>query len=245
MLYRTVALAITAFWLVMMTLLVRLETHPDATDILDVPVSYVARIIFKYNQRSLLIVTEGEERVGSIYIRPSITGRDGRMLEFSGAMPVPLPTGGRDRVNFSGTMEMDAALRLLDFHIELNLPGPRYRLEVKGNLPRKILACDLSQGGQAITSLRLPMDAASLGPALMQGLGLDPRLLPIAPGALPAPSLTARETEITVQGAQLEVYQVTLLDGSATVADIYVTQLGQVILAKTGFGYTLAAEGYQ
>jgi hypothetical protein len=239
MLYRAAILAIIAFWLVMMGLLVRLETHPDETDILDVPVSYVIRIMFKHGQQSLLTVSNGTKDIGTVAFRPLTTGSDGRTLDFSGTLSVP------QRFNFSGTMNMDAALRMRDFHLDASVRQPPYHLNATGNAALDRLTCEVRLGSELKVSRTLPMDAAALGPALAQDFGLDPHLLPITPGSISAPAVTAREAQIALHGEQLEVYQITITEGTLPVIDFYVTQLGQIVMAKTNFGYTLSSEDWQ
>ena len=203
----------------MMAMLVRLETQPDATDILDVPVSYIARIMFQHGQQSFLTVREEGKPIGTISLRPAIETSGERSLHFSGALAMELPLMTRQRFNFNGTMDMDRSLRLLDFRADLTVPAPHYHLSVSGNLARKTLTCEVSQGNQQIASQTLPLDAAVLGPALLQNLGLDPSsLLMISPANIAAPSITARETQITLHGEQLDVYQVTIREGTATMA---------------------------
>ena len=248
MLYRLAMIGIVAFWMVMMGMLVRLETHPETTDILEVPVSYVTRIMFKHGEHSLLTVREEGKSVGAVSLRPSITGPDGRSLDFSGAVSIELPLGGRQRFNFNGNMDMDRELRVLDFHVDLAVPDQHFHLNAQGDTARKILTYQVSQGGRQSAPQTLPLDAAAFGPALLQALGQEanaPLALPISPGAIAPPTVTARETQITLHGEQLQVYQVTIREGTALAADFYVTQLGQVVLAKTNFGYSLSAEDYQ
>src|SRR5271169_3259170 len=112
MLYRLATVGIAVFWLVMMGLLVRLETHPGQTDILDVPVSYVTRIMFKHGQQSILTVREEEKSVGTVAVRPLVTGSDARSLDFSGTLSLQFPLGAQDRVNFNGVLDLDKALGL-------------------------------------------------------------------------------------------------------------------------------------
>ena len=248
MLYRFAMIGIVAFWMVMMGMLVRLETHPERTDILDVPVSYVARIMFKHGQQSVLAVREEEKPIGSVEFRPLITGSGGRSFDFSGTLSVQWPPGWppRQRFNFQGAVDMDSALRMLGFHLEVTSQQQHCHVSLKGDVARKTLAFEVRQGDRLTMSQILPMDAASVGSALLQQMGLDAATLPdIAAGGVSPPTLAARETQITMHGEQLEVYQVTVLEGTAAVADIYVTQLGQIVLAKTSFGYRLSAEDYE
>ena len=246
MLYRLATIGIVAFWIVMMGMLVRLETHPEATDILDVPVSYVMRMMFKHGQQSILTVREENKTIGSVAFRPSISASGRRSLDFSGTLSVQWPAAPRQRFNFQGAVDMDGAMRVLEFHLEASFQELHCRVNVKGDVPRKTLVFEMRQGGRLTVSQTLPMDAAALGAALLQHLGLDATALPvIAAGSVSPPTFTAHETRITLHGEQLEVYQVTLLEGAASVADIYVTQLGQIVLAKSGFGYSLSSEDYE
>jgi hypothetical protein len=112
-----------------------------------------------------------------------------------------------------------------------------------GDTARNRLTFEAGLDGQRGALQTLPMDSG-LGPALAQHMGLDPGVLPISPANVSAPTLKAREARIALHGEQLEVYQVTVTEGTAPMIDFYVTQLGQVILAKTNFGYSLTSEGW-
>jgi len=245
MLYRAATVAIVAFWLVMMALLVRLETHPDATDILDVPVSYVMRLIFKHGQQSLLAVRQEGTPIGTISLRPSITGTSGRLLECSGALSVQLPLASRQRFNFNTAIDMDPTLRVRDFKVDVTIPGPRLRLTAQGDTARNVFSYAVRQADRVTASQVLPMDAARLGPALLQNLGLPASALPVISSGISQPAVTARETRLTMHGEQLQVYEVTVTEAAAQVLDFYVTQLGQIVMATTNFGCTFSAEDYQ
>jgi hypothetical protein len=244
MLYRFATIGIIAFWMVMMALLVRLETHPDSTGIMDVPVSYVARIMFKHGQQSLLTVREQDKAIGTVTLRASTTGSNARVLDFSGSLSMQLAIAGAQRFNFHGIMDMDGALRMLDFQVDLNMQQPHYQVTVKGDVGRKTLSCEVHDGTHLITAQMLPMDASALGPALLQSMGLPANAMPISTGGIAPPSVTARETQIKLHGEQVQVYEVMVTEGAAPVAEFYVTQLGQVVLARTNLGYTGSMEDY-
>jgi hypothetical protein len=250
MLYRAAMIGIIAFWLVMMGLLVRLETHPEATNIMDVPVSYVIRLIFKQHQQSILTVSNETKAIGTIFLRPLITGSDTHTLNFSGALPLQLPMLGAQRFNFSGAVDMSETLRVRDFRVDITTRPQVYHLGVQGDAARNTLAYEWSRGDQHATPQTLPVDAAALFRALAQTLGVDLRDLPIDPAvitapAIAAPAITARETQIALRGELLEVYEVTVNEGAAPMLDFYVTELGQIVVVKTNFGYSLAAEDWQ
>jgi hypothetical protein len=241
MLYRAAMIGIAAFWLVMMGLLVRLETHPEATDILEVPVSYVMRLMFKHGERSILTVHDGTHSAGTVALQPLTTGSDGRSLAFSGSIAIPPQQG----INFNGATDMDAALRVRAFHVDLSLRQPHCHVSITGDSARNTLRYEVREGTQLTAAQTLPMDAGGMGAALAQNLGLDPHSLPITPASIAPPVVTARETQVVVRGEQLEVYQVTVMEGGAPVIDFYVTQLGQIVQARTNFGYSLDAEDWQ
>jgi len=245
MLYRITTIGIVAFWLVMMGLLIRLETHPDDTSILDVPVSYVMRIMFKHGQQSILTVSDDTGPIGTAALRPSVTGSDGRSLDFSSTLSLQLPISGHQRLNVNGSVDMNAALRVRGFHVDLAIHRPLCRLSATGDMATNSLAYQLFQGYRPIISGTLPMDSAALGPLLSQSIGLDPNALPVSPGNISPPITTARETELSLHGEQMQVYEVSIREGTSASIDFYVTQLGQIVLAKTNLGYTLSTEDIQ
>jgi hypothetical protein len=242
MLYRCATIGIIAFWLVMMGMLVRLETHPEATDILDVPVSYVARIMFKNGQRSLLNVRQENNQIGSFSLHPSITGSSSRALDFSGTLALQLPVGAAQRLNFHGVLDMDIAMRIVDFHLEVNMQEPHYHITADGDVARKTVTFEIRERNHVIASQTLPLDAAALGPALSQNFGIPGNALTPGPGGIAPPAVTAREAQITMHSEQLQVYEVSVGEVTNPLVRFYVTQLGQVVLAKTNFGFTLSAE---
>ncbi|MGA3171674.1 MAG: hypothetical protein ABSE62_11755 [Chthoniobacteraceae bacterium] len=245
MLYRITTIGIVAFWLVMMGLLVRLETHPEETGILDVPVPYVMRIIFKNGQRSVLSVSDDTGQIGTAALHPSVTGSDGRSLDFSGTLSLRMPISGQQRLNASGAVDMNAALQVRGFHVDLAILQPPCRLSATGNMAANSLAYRAFQGKRLVASGTLPMDPAALSQVLSQSIGLGPNALPISQGSISLPTATAREAEISLHGEQLQVYEVTIHEGASTALDFYVTQLGQIVLAKTNLGYTFSNDDLQ
>lgn len=244
MLYRATMIGIIAFWMVMMGLLVRLETHPDATDILEVPVSYVMRIIFKHGQQSLLAVRDETKPIGTLSLRPSTSASGQRTLDFSGSLSLQLPLSTRQRYSFNGGINMDGTLQVRSYHVQLT-QEPRFQFNVKADAATNRIAYEVRQGDLVTASQSLPMDEKSLGPLLLQALGLPATALPISTGSIAPPVFAARETQVSLQGEQLQVYEVTATEGTAPLLDFYVTQLGQVVMAKTNFGYSLTSEDYQ
>jgi hypothetical protein len=232
-------IGIIAFWLVMMGMLVRIETHPETTDILDVPVSFVMRLIFRHGQTSFLNVLDGQRRVGMFFLRPAMTGTDTRTLNFSGDLTLPMPGAPWQRVNFGGAIDMDAALKVRDFRADLSARQPPAHLHLKGDGAQNTLVIEAQVAGQTMVSRTVPLDG--LVPLLSQSLG-KAGMPAISDADMPSPTVTAREAQISLRGEQLEVYDVTMAEGSVAKIDFYVTQLGQIVSATTSFGYSLTAE---
>jgi hypothetical protein len=245
MLYRAVTVGIVAFWLVMMALLVRLETHPESSDILDLPVSYVMRILFRHNQQSLLTVTQGITSIGSVSLHPTITGPTSRTLNFSGTLALGTGSLQPQRLNFAGGIDMDSALAVRGFHLGINTHMPQYHLSMSGDMQRQSLTYSLSIGTQIVASQTLPMNAGAVASALSQYLGMSAQNFHFDTTGMPAPTVTARETNVTLDGEQLQVYEVTLSEGDTPAIVFDVTELGQIVMAKTSFGLSLAAEDWQ
>jgi len=241
MFYRALMVGIVCFWLAMMVQLVRLETHPEQTDILNVPVPYVAGVMFRYGQLSLLNIRDGSRPVGSMEIRPSTTGTGGRALYLSGSLELP----GQEPFNFEGDLKMDTASRLQAFRTELTVRKQNFHIVLSGDMARKTLLYQTLYGDQVASSQSLPMEAAALERALAQNVGLDSRMIPLDIGGMAPPDITARETQITLRSGELQVYEITVTEAGTQMLDVYMTQLGQVVLANTSFGYTLAAEDWE
>lgn len=90
-----------------------------------------------------------------------------------------------------------------------------------------------------------PSAAGSMSP----GPGGSVIGLPLAGGSLPSltgvwvpPTVTARKCRLRVRDETIEAYQLTVRQGDARLAEIFVSQLGQVLVARTTHGYRLAAD---
>jgi hypothetical protein len=241
MFYRALTLSIVAFWAVMMVQLVRIETHPETTDILNVPVSFVIGVMFRYAPLSLLNIRDGSKQIGSLEIRPSTTVPNGRTLNISGSLQLP----GQDPFNFDGAMKMDTTSRLQSFRLAVANRRQNYHVLITGDMAQRALHYETRMGDQLIASESLPMEPAALERTLAQDLGLDPRMIAMEAGGIAAPDITARETQLTLRSGELQVYEVIVTEGGAPLLDLYMTQLGQIVLAKTSFGYTLGAEDWE
>ena len=206
------------------------------------------RIMFKNAQPSALALRDENDRpIGTVSLRPHITPENLRVLEFSANFAVQLPTTPRQRLNLSGTMAMDKALQVQDFSAQMVMEQPPIRLTVQGDVARRILNYQLYEGGRLTTHQALPLEISAIVPAVLQGFGVpfDASALPMVQGNLASPGLSSKETSIAFHGEQLDVFQISLHEGDTGLADIYVSQLGQVIMAHSNFGYSLTSQDFR
>lgn len=244
MLARISAAIIIAFWLVMTALLIRLEVHPESSRVLDVPVSHVVKMMLERGQQSLLTIMENGAPAGTLTLRP-VQSAEGGAFDFGGSMSLRLPMGTAQRVSWSGAVELDPALNTRGVHIDLALRSPAYRLMLDRRTAEQTITYEVRDATATLARGALPLDSGQAAAALA-GLGVDltgVMALRKSLGGDAAPIFTAKQAKLPVRSENIEVYQITMRQGGATMADIFISQLGQVLLVKTVFGYTLSAEG--
>src|SRR5207248_8554713 len=72
--------------------------------------------------------------------------------------------------------------------------------------------------------------------------GIDPAALHALRQNITSVSMTARRTEFKVRAEKTSAFLVSVNYGTTTLAEIYVNELGQILLAKMAGGYTFSAE---
>ena len=56
------------------------------------------------------------------------------------------------------------------------------------------------------------------------------------------PTITAKRSYVKIRNEKIETYQVAIRQGETPLAEIYVSQLGQILFVHTSFGYNLGSE---
>lgn len=241
---RAAAVLIVAFWLVMTGLLIRLEISPDQSDMLSVPPSHVFKLMFTHEQVSELRIMDRSLPVGSLRLIPKNSADpDGRTLDFSGSLFVRLPDSAKkQRIAWNGILSVDRAFDTRRLQLTLTLREPACRLFIDLDPATKQVRYEIRQGDMPLKNATVSDDEKGVAALLRDELGIDPGALENIRGSVSKPVLTAKQTELKVRSEKIVAYLLTLRQGETTVLEIYVSQLGQILLAKTLPGYTLSAE---
>ena len=237
MFYRAFIILTVAFWLTMTGLLIRLEIAPEKSTVLDVPVSHVVALMFAHGQPSVLGITQNGHTIGSVVFRPHADA-DERSVAFSGSLMLELPFVVKQRISWNGALDMDRTMKMRSAQFELNLTEPATRILLRIAEPARTLHNDIERGPGMTFSADIPLDAAGLG-ALASQLDFDPN--GVLAMTKEAPQITARQTDRAFRGEKISVFQISIRQGEAPLAEIYLSQLGQVLEATTTFGYTFTS----
>ena len=248
MLHRIFTGVIVCFWLVMTSQLIRLQVNPDRSDLLVVPPSHVFKLMFTHEQTSELDIVENGSPIGNISLNPKTDpALDKRSLDFSGSLLFHLPnTPKAQRVSWNGTWETDNSYKTSNLHLTLNLlpvvpHDPTFHLHLDFDPASEQVEYEYKEGDQSVRKSTVTANIKGAISLLRDEFGVDPSFLQNMPRNIEIPTLTAKQTAITVHAEKTVVYLLTVKQGEIVVAEIYVSQLGQILAAKTIFGYTFRA----
>ena len=236
---------IVCFWLVMTSMLIRLEINPDKSDLLAVPPSHVLKLMFTHGQTSELDILEHGTPVGNLALHPKVDPDSGqRSLGFSGNFLMHASGGSKkQRITWDGTLEMDRLFNTTDFDLSVTFREPAYRVHLKFDPPTKKVDYEVKEGGgHTVRNSSLTLDEAGAASLLRDEFGVDPASVQNLRNNFAAPVFSAKQTELQVRKEKVIAYLLTIKQGEITVGEIYVSQLGQILTAKTIFGYSFNAE---
>ena len=225
-------------------LLIRLEINPDQSDLLSLPKAHVFKMMFMHQQISDLTITQNGKPVGNLMLHPTIdSALNQRSLTFSGGFSF-LPPGSqkKQRLSWDGTVVMDHTFKTLSLNLKASLQDPPYRIHLQIDPVDNRADYDLFLDAHPLKHSSIPLTQEGVSSLLRDELGIDPSILQNIPVSVGAPSLTAKQTELKVGKENVAAYLLTFKQGETTMAEIYVSQLGQVLTAKTLIGYDLTTE---
>jgi hypothetical protein len=247
MLYRTIAALIVIFWVTMTALLIRSELSPADARLREVPVSHVVKLIFAHEQPSELSIFNDKLRLGQMRVHPAVRALDGaRVVDFSGNLHILLPGATRQRVTWDGTLELTRTLDMQSVRFALTFrEEDAYRFELVVRPPEKVFRYSWNIGGGLPDEREFTLDEAGMRAALAE-LEVDPTLLGTmrtTRNSAP-PEFTARISSLKLHGEKVDTYLVAIRMNGQTLIEMHISQLGQVLTAKSLIGYTLAPDDF-
>ncbi len=251
MLYRICAAFIVVFWLVMTGLLVRQQIGEGGKALREVPVAHVVKLLLMHEQPSDLNIFSEKRRLGHLRIHPRMSKEgNSRVIEFSGNLLTNLPGTERQRMVWEGEWGLEKTLATRHFSVSLTLRDPArgdaaaYRTQITitpSAIPAEnVLRFTLHSGPRQLDARTFSLDEKGLQAALQEIL--DPALLQMVQGqsrTMSPPVIKALQSTMLIHGERLDTYLVSIEQSGQTLLEADVSQLGQVLRAKTLIGYKL------
>ena len=244
MINRGAAILVVAFWLVMSVLLIRLEVNPDKSGVLAMPPAHIFKLMFTHEQISDLRITDHAQPIGTLRLIPkSSADRTEHMLDFTGNVFVHLPDNPKkQRIAWSGILTLDRSFETRRFQLTVTLHEPGYSLSLDLDPVARQAAYEVKQGGRFLKKSTVTTDEKGLAALLRDELGIDATALENVHANVGKPTLSAKQTELKLRKEKTIAYLLTVQQGETPVVETYVSQLGQILVVKTLFGYNLSAE---
>ncbi len=244
MLTRILSVAIVVFWLTMTGLLVRTELHPGGSRLSAVPVGHVLKLLFLHEQSSDLNILSDGQRLGYLRLRPKVEKEtQARVFEFIGNLQIRLPQMPKQRFSWDGALTMNRgfAVQRMTFGLTMHQPMA-YRVDLLVDAQARVAQVLLKERERGVEEETFTLDQAGAAQA-MEHFGIEPMLLRAIGGKSAArPEIAAQQSSLLIRGERVETYLVTFKQSGQTLLKIQVSQIGQILEAKTFFGYSLAPE---
>jgi hypothetical protein len=242
--YRATAILIVIFWLTMTALLLRNEVKPADSALREVPAGHVVKLLLHHSNFSDLNIVSNKMRLGHLRIMPQPrTGSGMRTIDFKGNLLFLIPGVDRQRVGWSGEVDMDKDLAIRRFRLTITMHEPEKVTSEIVILPaEKVAHYELSTASGVLERQDYTLDENGAREVMHQ-VGIDPALLPLKSAAGgPPPVIKAQQSFIEVHGERMDTYLVTVEMNGQTWIECHVDQLGHVVRATTLLGYSLIAD---
>lgn len=242
MIYRLTIALIVGFWLLMTGLLIRVELNPQESGVLQVPVSHVVKLMFLHQQPSNLNINEGNRPIGRLSIQPRRQPeQDQRSVEFNGSISLDLLMMPKQRFVWDGSVLLDRLLAIQELKLNLASREQSTKTHIDALPAEKRIEYQVTQGEHVVQDSKITLDEAGIA-SILSDLELPPDTITNLQTGFTPPTTTATQSKLKIRAESIDAYQLTVRQGQSVLADIYVSQLGQILYVKTPFGYSLCSE---
>lgn len=247
---RLLALLITGFWVTMWTLLLRTELEPQKAALREVPIEHVLKLFFQHQQASDLFLNTGSDRVGYVRFHPQVRKDNGvPMLEFSGNVQIRIPGAPRQRLIWNGNAELSPALEVSKLQLtsafrDSTLPQAAENIvRLSMDMQKRTASYEVRTAQQLADAQTFTLDEAGLR-KLMDRAGVDPTVLQtvnLQTKGSP-PRFSAHRSSLKIKDETVETLLISAEMNGQTLLECHVSQLGQILHAKTITGWTLETD---
>lgn len=262
MLYRAFLVLVVALWGTMWTLLIRSELQPNGAGVRSLPVEHVLREVFRSERDSMLHISDGVTRYGSLRISPKPTAEDGtRTMNFAGNFSLSLPGHSRQRISWEGGLILSPMHEVESFTLntvtrDISPPAANAttaqihtavgreptRLDLHLRPRARSASYQLRVGRTVMDQQDFALDEEGLR-GLLNHLGVDETFQrQFSPSQASKPEVTARQASIDFRGTRLETYMLTLTMNTQTLLTVHVSQIGEILRAESIVGWKLEQE---
>lgn len=247
---RLAAVLITAFWVIMWALLIRTELEPEGAALREVPVEHVLKLMFHHQQASDLALRAEGKLIGQLRLLPRVLpDSKTRVLGFSGSLQLRLPGATRQRFSWTGESHFSSVLALqrLDFDLTVHQGGQLDQadseLTFAYDAGTKQARYVVKTGQVVIDRREFAATEAGLTDLIKQA-GLDPSMMQTVNSKASGtpPKITAQRSTFRIHSEEIETLLLSVEYNEQTMLQVHVSQLGQVLHAKTVLGWTLESD---
>lgn len=239
---------IITFWGVMTGLLLKRE-FGTAGELLRLPPEHLLELMFRHEQSSSLIISNNDTQVGTLNFfptrhapNPEVPELNTHQLRAMTNVGITLPGGDKRRLvanlrfHLNDKMQMEELSWIVVLRSTKKNGNADIRSEGLYRMKDATYEVTISEGDVLLHKNEGPLSGLLELPEL-RSLGIDPAAFAdIAKQS--SPEFTIHRTRIELQGEEMEAYRLTLNQAGGQVGEIYMNQIGQVLMIRTMFGYS-------
>lgn len=171
------------------------------------------------------------------------------MIEISGNLQLQIPGAAKQRIGWDGLVELSPTFQMERLQLrtaarEASAAAvPENTAYIEYDAPTRIVRYELKLSGQTIDEHQFTADEAGIRD-LLERSGVDSQLLQFAnvKSEGSTASVSAQRASLRIKDDKVDTLLVSLQVNGQTMLEFHVSQLGQILHAKTLTGWTLQAE---